>query len=84
MVILGHHVWQDRYGGDRGIIGRTVRVDEVPMMVIGVMPPRKRFPEDTDLWTQLTPSGDVETRTRTLLMFGRLADGVNVAAAGAR
>ena len=30
IVILAYHVWQDRYGKDPSILGRTIRVDEVP------------------------------------------------------
>lgn len=45
VVMLSHHVWQDRYGKDTSIIGKTVRVNDVPTVVIGVMPPERRFPE---------------------------------------
>jgi predicted permease len=82
VLLLGHHVWQQRYGGDPAMVGRTIRVDEVPMQVVGVMPPGKRFPEDTDLWTPLVPSTAMERRdNRNVTMFGRLADGVNLGAA---
>jgi predicted permease len=39
VVILGHALWQRRYGGDRAILGRTVRVNSRELTVIGVMPP---------------------------------------------
>ncbi len=38
-VILGHGLWQRRFGGDAAIVGRTVTVDSLPRTVIGVMPP---------------------------------------------
>src|SRR5215472_4439980 len=38
-VILGHALWQRRYGGDRGIINRTITLDGTPYTVVGVMPP---------------------------------------------
>jgi len=51
------------------------------MAVIGIMPPDKRFPEDTDLWTPLIPDAQLERRdNRTLTLFGRLAAGINTAA----
>jgi putative ABC transport system permease protein len=82
VVLLGHHVWQQRYGSDRSLLGRTIRVDEVPMQVVGVMPPGKRFPEDTDLWTPLTPTGAMGRRDeRGITLYGRLADGVKLGAA---
>jgi predicted permease len=46
------------------------------------MPPGKRFPEETDLWTPLIPDAASESRDRrNLAVFGRLAEGVKVAAA---
>lgn len=82
VMLLGHHVWQQRYGGDPKILGRTIRVNEVPTVIIGVMPPGKRFPEDTDLWTNLVPTANLEGReNREVALYGRLADGVPLSAA---
>jgi putative ABC transport system permease protein len=82
VAMLTYHVWQDRYGKDPAIIGKSVRVNEVPTAVIGIMPPGRRFPEETDLWTPLVPSAALEKRDhRSLALFGRLADGVKAAAA---
>jgi len=39
VVILSHALWQRRYGGDRAILGQTVRVNSRELTVIGVMPP---------------------------------------------
>jgi predicted permease len=75
VVLLTYRVWQDRYGGDPAILGRTIRVDDVPRSIIGVMPPTVRFPEDTDLWIPLVPSAK---DTRNLMLFGRLAPGVSL------
>lgn len=84
VLVIAHHVWQQRYGGDPAILGKTVRVNEVPMAVIGVMPAGRRFPEDTDLWTPLVPNAALERREqRGLMVFGRLADGVPVSSARA-
>ena len=44
VVILGDSVWKSRFGGDAAIIGRTIRVNEVPSTVIGVMPAGFAFP----------------------------------------
>jgi putative ABC transport system permease protein len=38
-VILGHGLWQRRYGGDKNIINRTVILDGNSSVVVGVMPP---------------------------------------------
>ena len=80
VLMLSYHVWQDRYGKDPSILGKTVRVDAVPRTVVGVMPAGMRFPEDTDLWIPLTLTS---LQSRDLLIFGRLGDGVKLAAARA-
>ena len=38
VVILGHGLWQRRYGGDKNIINRTVVLDGSSCTVVGVMP----------------------------------------------
>ena len=34
VVILGHRLWQQRYGGDRGVVGRTIRVNGRPATLV--------------------------------------------------
>jgi predicted permease len=36
LVVLGYSYWQRRFGGDPGIVGRQVRLDGMPMTVVGV------------------------------------------------
>ncbi len=82
VVVLAYHVWLDRYGKDSSILGKTIRVNDIPRTIIGVMPPGKRFPEDTDLWTTLIPDARLERRdNRSVTLFGRLAEGTSIAAA---
>ncbi len=38
VTIISHELWRQRFGGDPGIIGKTVRLDDDPMTVVGVMP----------------------------------------------
>jgi putative ABC transport system permease protein len=38
VVIISHQLWQSRFGGDPGVIGKTVRLDDDPMTIIGIMP----------------------------------------------
>ena len=39
VVLLTHRLWRERFGADRGIIGRDVRMDSIPCTVIGVLEP---------------------------------------------
>ncbi|MFP2910952.1 ABC transporter permease, partial [Pyxidicoccus sp. 3LFB2] len=43
-VVLSHGLWRRRFGGDPGILGRTVRFNDVSYEVIGVMPERFEWP----------------------------------------
>jgi predicted permease len=45
VVMLSYDFWQRRFGGDRGVIGRTIRLDDVPLEIVGVLSSTFRFPE---------------------------------------
>ena len=77
VVMLGYHVWRDRYALDPAIVGKSITINEIPRTVIGVMPPGRRFPEETDLWVPLLPNAAREQRdNRELMLFGRLRKSV--------
>src|SRR5208337_1393127 len=38
VVVLGHTYWEKRFGGDPGVIGRTVTLDGTAVTIIGVVP----------------------------------------------
>ncbi|HUQ80501.1 MAG TPA: ABC transporter permease [Gemmatimonadaceae bacterium] len=51
VVILSDALWHSRFGGDPGVIGRTVTLDGVVREIIGIMPPSFAFPTpDAQLW----------------------------------
>src|SRR5262245_48826771 len=79
VILLGGGVWKNRYGSDPSVIGRTVRVNDVPSVVIGVMPEGFKFPQNADVWQPLAmvPELDQQKRNaRPFEIFGRLAPGV--------
>ncbi len=39
-AVISHAMWRQRFGGARGVIGRTVRINDYPVEVVGVAPPR--------------------------------------------
>ena len=58
VVLLGHGLWRRKFGGDSGIVGRTIRVNGQGLSVIGVMRPGFRGLTGTgDLWipTSMAP-----------------------------
>jgi predicted permease len=79
VALLGYGLWKTRYGSDPGIVGRTIKINEVAHTVIGIMADGNRFPNNADLWTTLIPDGDIEKRQmRRIMLFGRLLPGVTV------
>ena len=48
VLVISHELWQRRFNGDRNIIGRPIRFGTTggPRTVVGVMPPKFRFPAD--------------------------------------
>ncbi len=83
VILLGNRLWRDRYGSDRGILGRAIDMDGTPYTVIGVMPPGFRFPAWADYWVPLESlsAPPAEREFRWLLVVARLAPGVSLAAA---
>ncbi len=74
VVIIGHSLWQSRYGGDPGVIGRAVTTNAFTPTIIGVMPPDLTFPANNQLWIPLVhmPSG-VKPMNRDARQFPALA-----------
>ena len=81
VVLLSYSLWQQRYGGDRSIVGRDVRLDGTPVRVIGVMPAGFRFPDRSDVWLPmaLPPERWAQRGSHYLHVFGRLRPGVTIA-----
>ena len=77
-LILGYHVWRDRYGSDPGVIGQDVRVNGQPGTIVGVMPEGFRFPVLQEVWIalQADPLADARGEGRQLSVFGKMRDGV--------
>src|SRR5262245_11794462 len=53
VMLLGHDLWQERYRGSADIVGKTIRVNGIQHLIIGVMPPKFAFPILQALWTPL-------------------------------
>jgi putative ABC transport system permease protein len=88
VIILSYGFWQRRFGADRDIIGRTLRVDAENVTVIGVMPPSFDYRimwGPTAYWRPLnyTPE-QLKARTyRVFGLYGRLKPGVSARQAAA-
>ena len=80
VVILSHGLWQRRFDGRPGIVGEKVTLDGVPHTVVGVMPPRFRFPMVQELWLPLALDATTAQRDdRYVWTIGRLRRGATLA-----
>lgn len=79
-IVLGHSVWQSRYGGDPDIIGKVVRANGLTATIIGVMPEGFRFPFENDLWMPLAVDHTALHRGQgpRLWVIGRLKKDVSL------
>ena len=80
VLVLSFRGWQNHFGSDPGVIDRTVRFDDVPHRIVGVMPAGFQFPlRDGDAW-RLFPENPQTPQERGQHLFtvvGRLRPGVS-------
>lgn len=80
VAIIGHAMWQERFGGAASAIGATIRVNSEPTVVVGVMPPGFKFPDDGQLYLPLQTDPLLGTRgaTQFVQAVGKLREGVSL------
>jgi predicted permease len=85
VMVLTHESWMRRFGGDSGIVGRRLRLDNVPVTVIGVLQPAPFFPGRAEALFNMAISDHhvsatmVEGRTHRMTeMVARLAPGASL------
>ncbi|MGD2071095.1 MAG: ADOP family duplicated permease [Gemmatimonadota bacterium] len=88
VVVLGWDVWQRRFAGDPGVIGRAVRINNVPYTVVGVVPRGFEDPRGqadrfaVEVWrTPWFDGRDWYRSGRSWVALARLAPGVSLEAA---
>lgn len=99
VAILGYDFWQTRFGGDPAVLGKTVRINDEPYTIIGVMPRGDLGPTwwldgphlKVELWTPFVPYvraqenvwAESQRGDRGWYAIGRLKPGVSLAQAQA-
>jgi predicted permease len=84
IVVLGHALWQQEFGADPQVIGRSVRINGIARTVVGVMPSGFRFPTPAvDLWVPVSLDASPANigpywGTSHLNVIGRLRSDVSV------
>jgi putative ABC transport system permease protein len=85
-AVISHRLWRSRFGGDRDVVGQTLRTSIRSFEIVGVMPPGFAFPERTDVWTTMESwyamaVGEARVKRRDSRFYAtiaRLAPGVTV------
>jgi putative ABC transport system permease protein len=90
VALISDRLWRERFDGDAGVLGRTLRIDGRVHEIVGVMPPGFEFPDWVQIWTPLGLDPEAPRDDRSLAVIGRLAPGrtlesarAEIAAAGA-
>ena len=87
VAVVSHGLWQRRFGGDPGIIGRRLTLNDELVTVIGVLPQSFHFARlgEPEVFVTLSPSKEAIDRRFMHWMWaiGRLRDGVTLEAANA-
>jgi predicted permease len=78
VVVLSYKRWQRLFGGDPNALGKTLRLNDQPYTVIGVMPPRFGWWTDSGVWLPLAVDSRVPQR---VFPIARLNAGVSASAA---
>lgn len=86
IVVLGYQIWQSQFGGDREIVGKTIKLNGEAYTVIGVMPEKFRIPlgQHDRVYVPRVFFGTTGAEYRSsrgnhwLMMAGRVRDGVSL------
>jgi putative ABC transport system permease protein len=87
VALLSYDLWQSHFGGESGVIGRALTLDDRSFTVVGVLPANFRLPEKTDfvipigVWATGNPEINERGRRGDMLVFARLAPGISLAQA---
>lgn len=82
VAVIGHRVWQDRFGGAPDVLGRTIRINGEEATIVGVMGERFMFPMAQQIWLAERRNAAQYERGQPgipqLNVVGRLLSGVSL------
>ena len=84
VVVLSYGLWERRFGSDRSLVGKTVRLNGQPYLVAGVMPANFQFAGRRDAWVPLVLDAAIQPwradrGNRGLLVIGKLKPEITAA-----
>jgi predicted permease len=85
VAVVSHGFWQQRFGGDAQLLGKTISLNGRVYTIVGIMPKDFDYPVPVELWVPLvlTPAENSNRTQLSLSALARLKPGVNVAQAQA-
>ena len=81
VAVISYPIWQSRYGGERGIVGRDILLDDEKHTVVGVMPRSFQFLDpDVRIWVpaRFTPRQLASRGSHYLQVVARMKPGITV------
>jgi len=82
VAVIGHAFWQERFGGTRDVLGKTLELSGNTYEIVGVAPEGFEYPNDAQIWVPRYHQLDGCGRgCHVLRVVGRLADGTTTAGA---
>ncbi len=82
-IILSDGLWRRAFGGDPGVVGRAVTLDDRSFTIAGVLPARFWFPTAADAYVPLRPVGSADDNGFNTQMIARLKPGITARQANA-
>ncbi len=84
LVVLSHELWRRRFGGDAGLVGKSISLGNEPYTVVGVVAPDFRPDPPAQIWLPLQADPDSTSQAHYLRAVGRLRREVTMEQANAR
>ncbi|HMC54941.1 MAG TPA: ABC transporter permease [Gemmatimonadaceae bacterium] len=79
VVLLSDATWRKLYAADSSVVGRVISVNNEPRTVVGIMPPRFKFPSRQEIWIPIGPTLANDKRAwRSTALIGRLKPGIGI------
>jgi putative ABC transport system permease protein len=79
VVVIGEHLWRDRFSSDPGAIGQSMMLDGMPYTIVGVAPASFQILYPSDMWTLFVPKRSPEQRQQHYMqVIGRLKPGATI------
>ena len=78
VLVIGHGLWQRRFGGSPSVLGQKVSLDDEPFTIIGVMPPQFTFDEGQAWFPFPFDFAEGQRGVRAFPILGRLSAGANL------